>query len=92
MLDSALNILQDTAASALTKNNMALLGGAIGAGLAAIGAGLGIGRLGEGAMQGMARQPEATGPIRNLSFILAGMIEGAALVAILVAFLIVFYV
>ena len=39
--------------------NMALgyAGAAFGAGLAAIGAGLGIGKIGQGAMEGIARQP-----------------------------------
>ncbi|MFM9653847.1 hypothetical protein ACKI1S_48650, partial [Streptomyces galilaeus] len=35
------------------------LGGAIGAGLAAIGAGIGIGQIGKGAVESIARQPEA---------------------------------
>ncbi len=34
-------------------------GGAIGAGLAAIGAGIGIGQIGRGAVESIARQPEA---------------------------------
>ena len=34
-------------------------GGAIGAGLAAIGAGIGIGQIGKGAVEAIARQPEA---------------------------------
>lgn len=85
-----IEVLQDPMAAEATKKYMALLGAGVGAGLAAIGAGLGIGRLGDGAMQGIARQPEAAGPIRALSFILAGMIEGAALVAIVVAILILF--
>ena len=35
------------------------MGGAIGAGLAAIGAGIGIGQIGKGAVEAIARQPEA---------------------------------
>lgn len=40
------------------------LGGAIGAGLAAIGAGVGIGQIGKGAVESIARQPEASNDIR----------------------------
>ena len=40
-------------------------GGAIGAGLAAIGAGIGIGQIGKGAVEAIARQPEASNDIRG---------------------------
>ena len=43
----------------------AIMGAGIGAGLAAIGAGIGIGRIGGSAMEGMARQPEASGKIQG---------------------------
>jgi F-type H+-transporting ATPase subunit c len=65
-----------------------LMGAGIGAGLAVIGAGLGIGRLAGQAVEGMARQPEAAGRIQTAALILAALIEGATLVAIVVAFLI----
>lgn len=63
------------------------IGGGIGAGLAAIGAGLGIGRLAEGAAQGMARQPEEFSRLQSFSIIMAALIEGVALFAVVVAFL-----
>lgn len=66
----------------------AMLGAGIGAGLAVIGAGLGIGRLGGQAMDGMARQPEMAGRIQTGAIILAALIEGAALFAVVVALLI----
>ena len=92
MLDSAIHLIQDTAATGAeaARNNMALLGAGIGAGLAAIGAGLGIGRIGEGATQGIARQPEAAGEIRGLAILLAGFVEGAALFGIVLAALFLF--
>ena len=91
MLDSAFNLIQDPATSAeVAKSTQALLGAGIGAGLAAIGAGLGIGRIGEGATQGIARQPEAAGEIRGLAILLAGLVEGAALFAIILAMLFLF--
>jgi F-type H+-transporting ATPase subunit c len=66
----------------------AMLGGGIGAGLAVIGAGIGIGRIGGSATEGMARQPEMAGRIQTAALILAALIEGATLFAIVVAFLI----
>jgi len=62
----------------------AMHGAGIGAGLAAIGAGLGIGRIGAGATEGMARQPEAGGQIRGQAIVLAALIEGVALFAVVV--------
>jgi len=59
---------------------------AIGAGLAVIGAGIGIGNIGAKAMEAIARQPEAVGDIRSNMILLAALIEGAALIAILLAF------
>ena len=49
----------------------AYLGAAIGAGLVAIGAGMGIGRLAGSALEGTARQPEASGDIRTTMIIAA---------------------
>jgi F-type H+-transporting ATPase subunit c len=62
-------------------------GGAIGAGLAAIGAGIGIGSIGKGAVEGIARQPEAANDIRSSMILVAALVEGAALFAIIVGFL-----
>lgn len=61
---------------------------AIGMGLAVIGAGLGIGWIGAKAMESIARQPEAVGDIRSNMILMAAFIEGAALIAILLAFLV----
>ena len=66
----------------------AMFGAAVGAGLAVIGAGIGIGRIGGSATEGMARQPEMAGRIQTAALILAALIEGATLFAIVVAFLI----
>jgi len=63
------------------------LGAAIGAGLAAVGAGIGIGKIGASAMEAMARQPEATNTIRTNMIIIAALIEGVALFALLMCFL-----
>jgi F-type H+-transporting ATPase subunit c len=65
-----------------------MLGAGIGAGLAVIGVGLGIGKLAGQAMDGMARQPEMAARIQTGAIIFAALIEGAALFAIVIAFLI----
>ena len=70
---------------ALTYKGLA----AIGAGLAAIGAGIGIGRIGGDAVQAMARQPELANDIRTNMILTAGLVEGAAIIGIVVAFLVV---
>ena len=62
-------------------------GGAIGAGLAAIGAGIGIGQIGKGALESIARQPEAINDIRSNMILTAALVEGAALFAIIIGFL-----
>lgn len=59
---------------------------AIGAALAVIGAGIGIGNIGGKAMEAIARQPEAVGDIRSNMILMAALIEGAALIAIILAF------
>ena len=58
---------------------------AVGAGLAVIGAGIGIGLIGGSAMEAIARQPEASGDIRNNMILMAALVEGAALIAILLS-------
>lgn len=57
---------------------------------AALGAGLGIGRLAGSALDGMARQPEASGDIRNTMIIAAAFIEGVALFGEIIAILLIF--
>ncbi|MFP6766848.1 MAG: ATP synthase F0 subunit C [Planctomycetaceae bacterium] len=67
---------------------MAATGGAIpaavGAGLAIIGAGYGIGKIGASAVESIARQPEAGGPIQTAMIIAAALIEGAAFFALII--------
>ncbi len=63
------------------------LGGAIGAGLAAIGAGVGIGQIGKGAVESIARQPEASNDIRANMILTAAFVEGVALFAVIAGLL-----
>ena len=67
--------------------DLGTIGAAIGAGLAAIGAGIGIGKIGFSAMEAIGRQPEATGKIRTNMIIIAALIEGVALFAVVICFL-----
>lgn len=66
---------------------LGILGAAIGAGLAVIGAALGIGKIGGAAMEAIGRQPEAADKIRTNMIIVAALIEGVALFAVVVCFL-----
>jgi F-type H+-transporting ATPase subunit c len=65
---------------------LAYLAAGLGAGLVTIGAGIGIGKIAAAAMDGTARQPEAVGGIRTTMIIAAAMIEGVALFAAVVCF------
>jgi F-type H+-transporting ATPase subunit c len=72
----------------LLDMSFAVMGAGIGAGLAVIGAGIGIGKIGGSAMEGMARQPEASGKIQGAMLIIAALIEVAALFALVICMLI----
>ena len=82
---SGLTLLQ----SAMDFAAIGKFGDGIGAGLAAIGAGIGIGNIGKGAVEAVSRQPEASGDIRTNMILTAAFVEGVALFAIVVCFLIV---
>ena len=57
----------------------------VGAGLIVIGAGIGIGKIGGAAMEGIARQPEATNKIQTAMLIAAALIEGIGFAALFAA-------
>ena len=59
----------------------------IGAAIAVIGAGLGIGKIGQSAMEAMARQPEAAGKIQMGMIIASALVEGATFFALAVCLL-----
>ena len=61
---------------------------AIGAGLVVIGTGLGIGLIGKAAMDGIARQPEASGDIKGGMIVAAALIEGVALFGLIICVII----
>ena len=66
------------------------LGASFGAAIAVLGAGLGIGKIGSSAMDAIARQPEAAGDIRSNMIVIAALIEGVALFAVIVCILALF--
>ena len=73
---------------AAADGSIGIMGAGIGAGLAAIGAGIGIGRIGQGALESIARQPEVAGDVRTNMILTAAFVEGVALFAIVVCLLI----
>ena len=75
-------LLQAAAGAALGK-----VGAAFGAAIAALAGAFGIGKIGKSTMEAIARQPESAGNLRTSMIIAAGMVEGAALFAIIVALL-----
>lgn len=82
-----LGLLAQAAEQAL---NLTGLGASLGAAIAAIGAGIGIGKIGGAAMEAIARQPEAAGDIRSSMIVIAALIEGVALFAVIVSVLTLF--
>jgi F-type H+-transporting ATPase subunit c len=58
----------------------------LGLGLAALAAAIGIGQIGGRAMDAIARQPEAANDIRGNMILMAALVEGAALIAMILIF------
>jgi F-type H+-transporting ATPase subunit c len=83
-----LGLLQEGTAVVDNSVGLSNIGKGLGAGLALIGTGLGIGRIGGSMTESMARQPELAATIQTGAIILAALIEGAALFALVIAFLI----
>ena len=79
-------------AAEVATNTTGYVLAAIGAGIAALAAGVGIGQIGGKALESIARQPEAANDIRANMILTAALVEGAAIVAILVGMLVVFTV
>ena len=59
----------------------------IGAGLVVIGAAFGLGKIGAAALEGAARQPEASGDLRTMMIIIAALLEGAAMLGLVICLL-----
>lgn len=74
----------------LAELSLTAFGAVLGAGIAAIGAGIGIGKIGASAMEAIARQPEAASDIRSSMIVIAALVEGVALFAVIVCVLALF--
>ena len=59
----------------------------LGASLTVWGAGLGLGKIGAAALEGTARQPEAGNGIRTTMIIIAALLEGAAMLGLVICLL-----
>ncbi|MCB2204104.1 ATP synthase F0 subunit C [bacterium] len=66
---------------------LAWLAAGLGAAIVVVGAGLGIGKLAAAALEAIGRQPEAAGDLRGAMIIMAALIEGIALFAVVVCLL-----
>ena len=75
------------AAATSVSGELGKAGAAIGCGLVIIGGGLGIGKIGVGAVESMARQPELAGGIQTAMIISAALIEGVTFFALIICLL-----
>ncbi len=76
------SFLQAAAGAALGNAGIA-----IGAGIAVIGAAFGLGKIGQSAMESIARQPEAAGDIRSSMILIGAFLEGVSLLGVIVCLL-----
>lgn len=84
-MDPTLLLLAQEAAGA----GLLGLGKGLGFGLTVLGGGIGIGYIGGNAVSAIARQPEAVGPIGTNMIIAAALVEGLAVISmVLLAFVI----
>jgi F-type H+-transporting ATPase subunit c len=77
--------VQEAAEAATGVMDIATFGVAIGIGMVLIGAGVGLGRIGGQAAEAIARQPEAAGDIRGTALLIAFLMEGATIIAVIMA-------
>ena len=76
-------------AVAVAKANSAAPSGAgIGMGLSIVGVGVGLGLIGFAAISAIARQPEQAGKVQGVMYVLAALVEGAGIIAVLLCFLV----
>ena len=78
-------LLQAAFAASVSK-----VGAAFAAAIAVLGAARGISNIGTTALESIARQPEAAGDIRSAMILSAALIEGVAMFAVVVCFLVLF--
>ena len=83
-VDAPAGAVTPAAASVDSGKSGAGIGAGVGAGLAIVGAGIGIGLVGFGALGAIARQPEQKGAIQVNMIVMAALVEGVAIIALLV--------
>ncbi|MBC8184918.1 ATP synthase F0 subunit C [candidate division KSB1 bacterium] len=71
----------------MTETAIAFLAAGIGAFGSAFAGAFGISKIAKASVESIARQPEASEDIRGVMIITAGMIEGVALLALVICFL-----
>jgi len=74
--------------AAVMDLELGAFGKAICLGLIILGAGFGIGKIGSTAVESIARQPEASGPIGTNMIIAAALIEGVTVIALIFALIV----
>jgi F-type H+-transporting ATPase subunit c len=82
MLLNMLAMMQAEGVSAVHQ----MVGVGLGIGLALIGAGIGLGKIGGDAAMAIARQPEAVNDIRGTALLIAFLMEGATIIAVIMTF------
>ena len=70
--------------------SIAKMGAAFAASIVFLGAAFGISRIGTSALEAIARQPEAAQDLRSGMILSAALIEGVAMFAVVVCFLVLF--
>jgi F-type H+-transporting ATPase subunit c len=83
LLVTATPVLAQTSPTS-TSFSGAGLGAGFGAGLTIVGAGWGFGRIGQAALESMARQPEIAGRVQTAMIVIAALLEGATFFALLI--------
>jgi F-type H+-transporting ATPase subunit c len=63
-------------------------GAGLGAGITILGAGYGFGRIGQAALESMARQPEVAGRAQTAMIVIAALLEGATFFALIICIIV----
>jgi F-type H+-transporting ATPase subunit c len=92
MLEMLLLPMLAQAEALISGRGLIAIGIGLGFGLTILGAGKGIGNIGGHAVESIARQPEAGGPIGTNMIIAAALVEGLAIISMILLFVVTFVV
>jgi len=92
MLEGLTTVLAQQGGAMIGSSGLIAIGIGLGFGLILIGAGKGIGNIGGHAVESIARQPEAGGPIGTNMIIAAALVEGLAIIGMILLFVVPFVV